>query len=176
MSNENAEAYEDLGLYDDFDQDPNEKLVDPNEKLVDPKVEEVEKMDEGAVASALEADDSGSWRPLTSADVNAQQQRQQLQQQYQATPEGLGMGNAPAPIPTYASQPETSNFALPPNNTRYQQNPGVNRYAQEGHAQRRPDFGDEADEGPRVETELAEWTLMQQINVDSDCACGRKDG
>ncbi|KAJ9119111.1 hypothetical protein QFC22_003602 [Naganishia vaughanmartiniae] len=144
MSAENAEAYEDLGLYDDFDQDLNEKLVNP-------KVEEVEKLDEGAVASALEADDS-SWRPLTTADVNAQQQRQQQQQpqqsQYQGASEGLGVGNAPAPIPTFASQSETSNFALPPNNTRYQQNPGVNRYAQEGHGgQRRPDFPDENDEG-----------------------------
>lgn len=108
-------------------------------------------MDEGAVASALEADDSGSWRPLSTADVNAQQQRQhqqqQQQQQYQGAPEGLGVGSAPAPIPTFASQSETGNFALPPNNTRYQQNPAANRYGQEGHVQRRPDFGDENDEG-----------------------------
>lgn len=130
----------------DFDNDPNEKLVDPD-------TDEVEKVDEGAVASALEADDSASWRPLTSADINAQQQQQQQQQQHQQQNRGnpgmQGGQNAPAPIPTFATQSETSNFALPPNNTRYQNQAGGNRYSDQGHMpeRRHPGNGEENDEG-----------------------------
>lgn len=121
--------------------------ADPNEKLVDPDTDEVEKVDEGAVASALEVDDSASWRPLTTAPVNAQQQQQQ-QQPNQSNVAMQGMQNMPAPIPTFATQSETSNFALPPNNTRYQNHAG-NRYSEQGsmHERRHPGTGEENDEG-----------------------------
>jgi hypothetical protein len=118
----------------DFDTEPTVKA--------DPDADEAEKVDEGAVANALEADDSASWRPLGSGNMPQQQQQQQAPQGYPMH----GRQNAPAPIPTFATQSETSNFALPPNNTRYQ-NQGGNRYAQQGPQERR--FGDpeENDEG-----------------------------
>jgi hypothetical protein len=127
----------------DFDNDTAEKLVDPD-------TVEVEKVDEGAVASALEADDSGSWRPLNSAGINAQQQQQQQQQQSHQGNAGMqGVQNTPAPIPTFATQSETSNFALPPNNTRYPNQAGGGRYSDQGPMpeRRHPGFGEENDEG-----------------------------
>jgi hypothetical protein len=118
---------------------------------VDPDTDEVEKVDEGAVASALEVDDSASWRPLTSADINAnaQQQQQQQPQQSQGNAGMQGVQNTPAPIPTFATQSETSNFALPPNNTRYPNQAGGNRYSEQGHMpeRRHPGMGEENDEG-----------------------------
>lgn len=159
MSGENTEAYDDLGLYDgkpapclffpafpltstgfltfsvDFDTEPAVKA--------DPDADEAK--DEGAVANALEADDSASWRPLGSGNMPQQQQQQQQQQAPQGYP-SHGRQNAPAPIPTFATQSETSNFALPPNNTRYQ-NQGGNRYSQQGPPERRYGDPEENDEG-----------------------------
>ena len=122
-------------LFADFDNDPNEKLVDPEKDAA-------EKVDEGAVANALGADDSASWRPLGAGNTPQQQQ----QQQGSGYPGTQNTQATPAPIPTFATQAQTSNFALPPNNTRYQ-NQGGNRYSQQGPSERRYDGGEENDAG-----------------------------